>query len=141
MTATIVSAYFLLRPKDSVSLLYQSEKFQLSIKGTYLTVEVADTDREKVMGLSNRPNMGDGEGMLFVYKEPTQPSFWMKEMLFSIDIIWIGSDKKVVAVHHNLAPDTFPQSFQPPSPVSYALEVRAGFSKMHGITTGDDVLF
>lgn len=137
----IGTAYFWLRPKDSISLLYQSEKLQLSIKGTYLSVEVADTAEKHQRGLSKRPSLANGEGMLFVYDQPLTPSFWMKDMNFSIDIIWIGEDKKIVFIHHNVIPDTFPQTFSPPSPVKYVLEVQSGFSKARGISSGDIVNF
>lgn len=135
------TAYFWLRSQDPPLLLYQSEKLQLSIKGTYLTAYVADTDQEKIAGLSNRPSLGSSEGMLFVYDQPLTPSFWMKDMRFPIDIIWIGEDKKIVFVHENVSPDTFPRTFAPPSPVKYVLEVQSGFSKARGISSGDLVDF
>lgn len=141
LTIFAVLAYFWFRPQDSVSLLYQSEKLQLGIKGTYLLVDVADSDQEKITGLSNRPSLGRDEGMLFVYDPPFRPSFWMKDMLFPIDIIWIGEDKKVVAIEQAVTPETYPKSFQPPVPISYVLEVKAGFSKERGISTGDLVNF
>ena len=136
-----VPAYFLLRPGDSVSLLYQSENSQLSIKGTYLSVEVVDSAEEHQLGLSNRPNLDKGEGMLFVYERPMTPSFWMKDMKFSIDIIWIGEDKKIVFIHHNVSPETFPQSFQPPRSIKYVLEANAGFAESVQAVPGDLVNF
>lgn len=134
-------AYFRPNPGNPVSLLYKSEKMQLSIKSTYLSVDVADTDQEKITGLSNRLSLGSGEGMLFIYDSPVRPSFWMKDMRFPIDIIWISSDKVVVGIEHAVSPVTYPKGFQPAVPVQYVLEVRSGLSQEKGIATGDVVNF
>lgn len=135
------AVYFSTRSQDSNLLLYQTEKDQLSIKGTYLSVEVADSPAEQVQGLSGRKVLASGEGVLFVYDQPTLPSFWMKEMHFPIDIIWIGEDRKIVFIHHNVSPDTFPQSFQPPRPIKYVLEANAGFAESVQAVPGDLVNF
>lgn len=141
LTILVVLAYFWPRPQDSSSLLYQSKQWQLSIKGTYLSADVANTEQEKITGLSNRPSLGSNEGMLFIYDPPAQPSFWMKDMLFPIDIMWIDSRKAVIGIEHSVSPETYPMSFQPPAPVKYVLEVRAGFSKERGISPGDVASF
>lgn len=134
-------AYFWLRPGDYISPLYKSEKIKLSIKDTYLTVDISDTPQEKITGLSNRPRLENGGGMIFVYDHPTKPTFWMKEMLFPIDIIWIGEDKKIVFVHENVSPDTFPRTFAPPRPIKYVLEVNAGFARRIQAVPGESVVF
>lgn len=135
----VVAAYFLTRSQDSNLLLYQTEKIQLSIKDTYLSVEVSDSLSEQAQGLSGRQTLASGEGMLFVYERPTVPSFWMKDMKFSIDIIWIGKDRRVAEITANITPETYPQAFQPSNPVQYVLEVTAGFAERHSLKVGDAV--
>lgn len=138
--------------------------FSLKINNINLEVELADTLEKRATGLSNRDSLQDGHGMLFVYQEPGFYSFWMKEMQFPIDIIWInpvrsktpeasaaqevgrtsnGVDDawKIVDIAKNVQPDSFPQTFQPQEPAQYVLEVNAGFSGENNIEIGDFVDF
>ena len=78
----------------------------------------------------------EGEGMLFVFETDDLHSFWMRDMLFSIDILWIAMDGTVVHIEPSVSPDSFPQTFTPPTPARYVLEVPAGFATEHGIEVG-----
>lgn len=106
-----------------------------------VSAEVADEVLERAKGLSGREGLGEKEGMLFKFDEYGFYYFWMKDMLFPIDMIWIR-DNKVVDVTHN-APfpvgDEQPASFSPQEIVNYVLEVNAGFAREHGIQEGDMV--
>ena len=76
----------------------------ISIKGKIIYVDIAKTDLELSRGLSGRLNLASDNGMLFVFaKKDTSPIFWMKNMLFPIDIIWID-DEKVVQIDKNIKP-------------------------------------
>lgn len=111
-----------------------------------LSVEIRKTPMERTHGLSGRPDLQNDRGILFVFEEPDVYPFWMKEMRFPIDIIWIerGSDitgQPIVAdVTANISPDSFPERFTPPVPVRYAIEVNAGWAEQHGIQIGDPVV-
>ena len=61
----------------------------------------------------------------------------MKDMLFPIDIIWIGESGQVIGVTERVKPDSFPQTYQPPAPVLYVLEVQNGWAERHKIKIGD----
>ena len=111
------------------------------IKGIRVNVTRADTPELRTQGLSGHPGLGVSEGMLFIFPEEARHSFWMKDMLFSIDIIWISSEGRVVAIEKHASPDSFPRSFTPNTPAQYVLEVAAGFSDAHGISEGDRVEF
>ena len=113
----------------------------LTIGGKTLEVEIADTLVSRKQGLSGKESLGDNQGMLFVYGEPGNYSFWMKDMKFAIDIIWIDENKKIVDIVKNISPDTFPQTFQPSSPAQYALEVNAGWTDKNFVRMGDLVEF
>ena len=113
----------------------------LSIKGNVLEVEVMKTQEEQIRGLSGRELLAENTGMLFVYDKPVIPGFWMKDMNFSIDIIWIGEDRSIVDITENLAPETYPITFSPASPVQYVLEVNAGWAQEHSIEIGDSIEF
>lgn len=109
------------------------------VGGTPVQVEIADTRPARAQGLSARESLTKGSGMLFVYEEPQRPGFWMRDMRFAIDIIWIGADRRVVDITPNLTPDTYPQVFRPNQPIQYVLEINTGFAKEYGIKLGDEV--
>ena len=81
--------------------------------------------------------MNNNEGMLFVFDEQAIQSFWMKDMQFPLDILWIDENKTVVGIERNVSPDTFPQTFSSSQPVVYVLEVNAGWTEMHQVVAGD----
>jgi uncharacterized protein len=99
-------------------------------------LEVADTPAEQQKGLSGRSGLAKNSGMLFVYEAAqNQRCFWMKDMRFAIDIVWVDADKKVVAVQPNLTPDTYPQRYCNTVPAQYVLEVPAGDAQRLGLRT------
>jgi uncharacterized membrane protein (UPF0127 family) len=109
----------------------------ISIGGTDVRVEIADTDAERAHGLSGHAPLADDEGMLFVFPEEGFYPFWMRDMAFPIDIFWIDAAGKVVHIEHALSPDTYPTTFTSGSPARYVLEVRAGFADQHDIEIGE----
>lgn len=96
-------------------------------------------DQEK--GLGDRDRLPIDEGMLFEFPEQGSYGFWMKDMRFPLDMVWIDAGKKVVAVDSNIATDTYPSVILPPSPVSYVLEMDAGQAYVFGIATGTELSF
>lgn len=108
----------------------------LKIAETEVKVMLAQTPAERAQGLSRNPPLKSDEGMLFIFPNNGQYSFWMKDMLFSIDILWFSEDGMVVHIEKEVSPDSFPRSFTSDSPARYVLEVPAGFSDTHGITIG-----
>jgi len=112
-----------------------------AINGHVLELEVVRTPQAQSRGLSGREFLADNAGMLFIYEKPGIPGFWMPDMLISLDIIWINKEHKIVGIENNVAPETFPEIFRPPSPVMYVIEANATWAKDHGVTAGDEVLF
>jgi hypothetical protein len=106
-----------------------------------VTVEVAQSEAEKVQGLSDRDRLAPNRGMLFVFEAPVRPRIWMRGMRFPLDILWIRDGRVVDLVREAKAPapGEAPQTFTPREDVQYVLEVPAGFAKRHGITVGDRV--
>ena len=107
--------------------------------------EVRDTPEERAEGLSGREALEEGWGMLFLFSEPEVQSFWMKDMKFPIDIIWIR-EGQVVGVEWNAPASlpTMPLSLLPlytsPGPVDMVFEVSAGTAESLKIKTGDKFL-
>lgn len=109
--------------------------------GARLLVAIADTPQEREQGLSGTTELDEGEGMLFIFDRDGQHSFWMRDMSYSIDILWISAQKRVVYIEKDVSPDTFPDAFTPPTSARYVLEVPAGFSDAHGLGVGDEISF
>lgn len=112
-------------------------KTDILIGKTPLAVEIADTPSERARGLSGRESLKEGEGMLFVFDEPSRVGFWMKDMNFAIDIIWIDAQGRVVGVEKGVKPESYPDTLIPPEEVKYVLEVPAYFSDTASINVGD----
>ncbi len=105
-----------------------------------VSVEVARTPEERQLGLMHRTGLDKGSGMIFIFDKPEIQSFWMKNTLFSLDMIFIDADLTVVGV----VADTVPLSLTPcrvDGPSQYVLEVEAGFAARHGIGPGTRVTF
>ena len=79
--------------------------------------------------------------MLFIFLIPDKYGFWMKDMKFSLDLIWMDKNLAIVDMTKNLSPETFPAVFSSSSPVKYVLEVNAGWSDRNKIKIGDTVVF
>lgn len=96
-----------------------------------LDVERVSTPAAMSQGLSGRKSLADNQGMLFVFPQEGYHSFWMKGMLFPIDIIWLDKDYKVVYVKENAQPCTFLYCplYTPNKPAQYVLEAVPGTFK------------
>ena len=108
----------------------------LLIGDTTIRIELAKTTEEKARGLSGREGIGEEDGLLFVYDTDDFYYFWMKDMKFPIDIIWLDKDWRVVYIADNVLPETYPNTFVSKEPARYVLEVASGFSARHGVSVG-----
>lgn len=99
-------------------------------------LEVADTSSTRERGLSGRDGLATSTGMLFAFEHPGRYSFWMKDMHFPIDIMWLRDDWCVVHIMPNVSPDSYPDTFAPPVPATYVIEVGAGALSENGVTIG-----
>ncbi len=102
-------------------------------------VEIADTEAERVKGLSGRVSFAERDGMLFVFPEAGYHTTWMKDMYFPIDIIWIDENLEVIGIDKNITPDTYPRTFRPSRPAKYILETNVHYADTYGIKSGDEV--
>ena len=104
-----------------------------------ITAEVADTKSSRELGLSGRQKMRDNEGQLFVFDVPGRYGFWMKDMLFSLDIIWINQNGIIVEMERNITPESYPKTFMNKSSASYVLELNAGIAEKQGLYIGSKI--
>jgi hypothetical protein len=132
----VFAFYGYLSKKNNLMFDYFSE---LKIAGKNISVLEATTPEERKRGLSGVKNLEESWGMLFVFEDSGIYSFWMKDMNFPIDIIWIDENSKVVYIKKYAQPESYPEVFTPNVDSKYVLEVVAGFSDKYNIKIGDNV--
>jgi uncharacterized membrane protein (UPF0127 family) len=108
-----------------------------------VTLEVADSEKAREKGLSERATLADNQGMLFLFDEPGIPAFWMKGMKFPIDIIFLNKNK-IVTIFKNVSPprttSEIPTNYYQPSyPSDRVVELKAGASDKYNLHTGDSI--
>ena len=122
-----------LNKKDS------SSHREIIIGNVAVKIEVATSPTEKQKGLSGRNFMRKNSGMLFIFSQPDFYPFWMKDMEFPIDIIWLDENLQIINIEKNITPDTFPKKFIPRLPAKYALEINAGWSDKNKVKEGVNI--
>lgn len=105
-----------------------------------LDIEIAETAYETQTGLMYRKTMEDRQGMLFIFEAPAVHSFYMKNTLIPLDLLFIDDSLKIVTIRKNAAP--LDESGIPSgAPVQYVLEIKGGLSDRWGIAVGDAIRF
>lgn len=147
-TNVLIILIFIILILAAVSLFLKpfnsaGKKGSLIIKNQAFTIEVADTTMSRIRGLSGRDGLSERGGMLFIFDRPSTSGFWMKDMKFPIDIIWMR-ENKIVGFSENLQPEPKKSVFTlsvyyPPGPVDKVLEVNAGVVKQYNFAGGDEV--
>ena len=119
-----------------------SSRPYLTINGVKVNLSIANTPSEQVQGLSYQKSLGKNDGKLFIFAKKQDLTFWMKNMNFPLDIIWINDDK-IVKIDKNLPPegDKPGKTYNSNVPVNYVLEVNAGYSELRNIKIGDEVKY
>lgn len=114
---------------------------QVRVNGKAFDVEVPRNSDAFAKGLAGRPCITDSEGMLFKFTQPGRYPFWMKDMKFPIDIIWIDPNHRVAAIEVDEKPSSYPDKFVNQNPAQYVLEIKANLSKQLNIEIGTPVTF
>lgn len=125
---------------SAVFLYFRFNSFkEVEIKGNKFKAELAVLPSEREKGLSDRKSFCEECAMLFIFEKPGRYSFWMKDMRFSLDIIWI-LDHKVVYIANNVSPD-FRGGIQSSILADKVLEINGGIAEKYGLGVGDEVKF
>ena len=122
-------------------VFYKPAGAVLRLAGTNYQLTIASTPAARQSGLGGRPAMSQTSGMLFVFDKPAVECFWMKDMQFPLDIIWINSEKQVVHVEQQVTPETYPKTFCPSTAAKYVIELRAGEAAKRHVTIGQKLDF
>lgn len=108
--------------------------------GQEIKLRVADNDQERTLGLSRMRSLPKDQGMLFIFDQPGMYSFWMKDMHFPLDIIWLKKESdqeyRIVSVQENITPDTYPQTFSSQEYVDAVLEINKGSASVYNLVSG-----
>ena len=113
----------------------------ISIGESNFKVLLADTPALRQQGLSGRESLEKDQGMLFLFEDSSVRHFWMKDMNFPLDIIWITEDLLVAGISKNVPVESYPETVSSDVPVRYVFEINALESDERGIKTGDSVFF
>ncbi|MEK7544440.1 MAG: DUF192 domain-containing protein [Patescibacteria group bacterium] len=115
----------------------------VTIRDVKFVVDVAITPKEKEVGLGHRDSLAPNRGMLFVYDIKARYPFWMRDMRFPIDILWID-DRTIVDITKQAPASDKPFNqlpiYHPLKPVDKVLELNAGAADKYGISIGDKII-
>jgi len=120
----------------------KSVVIEITVGGNRIVAEVANTGAKKEKGLGGRASLENGRGMYFPFDSVQYWVFWMKDMEFPIDAVWVR-DGRVVDVTRGAMPPREgrpPQTFSPALPADAVLEIAAGEVDRLGLAAGDDVV-
>ncbi len=107
---------------------------------TSIDIEVADNDAEREQGLMYRDTMAENNGMLFLMDKEEPQTFWMKNTILSLDIIYADSERQIVSINRNCTPYSLDQ-IPSGKPALYVVEVNAGYAERHNLKVGDLISF
>ena len=130
----IILSFLLLLLSPLIGLLTRKdiaeyETIKLKLGSKEFELEIADTRDKQIKGLMDRDKLDDQKGMLFVFEPATRPAFWMRNVRFPIDIIFIDQQGLITEIWKNQEPCGFVCTAQQPAELtSYVIEINAGAS-------------
>ncbi len=138
--ATVVKAKKDVFTKDDSWQLIYKDTQKMKIKDLIVDVSVAKTWPERIQGLSGTPYLPKNLVKLFIFDTPAFHSIWMKDMQYTIDILWVDADNKIIHIEKNATPESYPDLFIPEDPALYVIETVAGFVNDNQINIGDIII-
>jgi uncharacterized membrane protein (UPF0127 family) len=114
----------------------KQDKLVISIDGKEISTIVVSDDATREQGLGGMESLPENTVMLFIFDSPDKYGIWMKDMRFSIDIVWLDEAGKIVWLENNVSPDTYPKVFFPPEKSLYTIEAKPGFIEQNQLVVG-----
>lgn len=102
-------------------------------------VTLAQDQASWEQGLSGTKSLEANTGKLFIFDKPDTYGFWMKDMRYPLDIVWIDETQTIIAVTADAIPESYPEVFYPPKPVLYVLELNAGEAAVEMLSPGTQI--
>jgi len=111
----------------------------MTIHNNTMHLVIVDTVVARTRGLSNIQELPQNTGMLFVFERSDLYPFWMKDMQFPIDIIWLDAAMTIVDITKNITPETYPETFVSKVPAQNIIECTAGCAYFYQFTLGEQL--
>jgi hypothetical protein len=123
--------------------LKSQRKIVVKIKDKPFLMDIAKTSEERNLGLMYKESLDSNKGMIFIYNKEKKYSFWMKNTMIPLDIIWLNKSKNVVYISKNTQPckQNDCPSIKPNRRAIYVLEINANLSDKLGLNIGDLIEF
>lgn len=123
------------------NLSARAPRIAVQLGGTTFEARVASTPEARQKGLSGVTTLGGDQALLFIFASSDTYRLWMKDMLISIDVVWLDESQRVISTMTNLTPDSYPKTFSSDAPARYALELPAGTVEQKNIKKDDRASF
>lgn len=137
-----VALFYFQRRSSGGGIMSMFQSSTATVNGQTYKIDVAKTQEEKEVGLSDKTQLADNQGMVFTFDNPGYYSFWMKKMKFPIDIVFIR-DNRIVEVYPNAQPPTSETEslpiYTPLEPADMVLELKAGQADKNNLKKGDEI--
>lgn len=139
----LLSLTALLLTSCSTSPTMPSATFQTKTGKAFLNIETVKTEAEREKGLMYRESLPENQGMLFTFDDEMRLTFWMKNTLIPLDMVFLDHTKKVVHIAHDVQPcKADPCPLTPSmSAAKYVIETNAGWTEKNHVAEGDQARF
>ena len=124
------------------------QKGEVMVNGQKISVDISDTNCKQTLGLSGRTSLPIGTGMIFIFPQDSNYIFWMKDMNFPLDIVWVSADFHIVGIEKNVSPDTYDtknpsqsETFGQNYLAQYVIELPAGYADKNSLQVGNKISF
>ncbi len=135
----LIAVYIVSQGNVSNGMNFFGKRATIAYQNKKITAIVAQTEKDRQIGLSNRKSLEKNQGMLFIFDKPDIYPFWMKNMLFPIDIVFI-KDSTIVTIYKNVQPpNNFNENlklYTPTAPINRVLELPANEVDSLGVKEG-----
>lgn len=140
MKKKIISVIILLIIITSIVFLFNHDKKIITPNKSF-SVLIADTEKNRQTGLSNTKSLDIDTAKLFIFDKPDYYGFWMKDMLYPIDIVFLDSEMQVISYIDDVDTTSYPKTFYPESPALYVMEMNSGERKSSGLDKNTKVYY
>jgi len=123
--------------RDTAAELFYYQKTYGEIAEVGISILIADIEEKRIQGLGGFESLRENQAMLFKFDETGNHGFWMKNMNFSIDIIWMNEYFEIIYIEENISPETYPKTYGTDIESKYVLETVAGFVEKNAVKVGD----
>ncbi len=140
MKKKIISVIILLIIITSIVFLFNHDK-KIFTPNKNFYVSVTQNEEQRNLGLSNTKSLDIDTVKLFIFDKPDYYGFWMKDMLYPIDIVFLDSEMQVISYIDDVDPTSYPKTFYPESPALYVMEMNSGERKSSGLDKNTKVYY